>query len=80
MKSAFAQKDVVVFTVDLTSLKSQGWALLRSLGNHGIPTLPIYSAGSDTPWIANAYTADQVLAALDDARKNHAVGLAVSNK
>lgn len=68
VRSALAAKDVVPFLVDLTSRKDPGWELLGSLGQTGIPTLAIYTPGSDAPWVANAYTADQVITALDQAR------------
>ncbi len=68
VKSAFEQKDVVVFTVDLSSLKAPGWGHLRSLGKTGIPLLAIYAPNNDKPWLANAYTPDQVMAALTDSR------------
>ncbi len=68
VKSAFEQKDVVVFEVDLTSNKAPGWGLLRSLGKSGIPLLAVYTPGVDRPWDANAYTAGEVIGALDQAR------------
>lgn len=67
--SALAQKDIVVFTVDLTSNGSPGWQLLQDLGKIGIPLLAIYGPASDSPWQANAYTSDEVIAALTDARQ-----------
>jgi hypothetical protein len=41
--------------------------MLRDLGRTGIPLLAIYTPGEESPWLANAYTADQVMAALADA-------------
>ncbi|HWB18787.1 MAG TPA: thioredoxin family protein [Phycisphaerales bacterium] len=70
VKSAFEAKDIVVFTVDLSSSKAEGWELLRKLGKTGIPLLAIYSPDSDTPWQANAYSPEQVLEALADARSS----------
>lgn len=68
VSSALKQKDVVAFTVDLTSTSAPGWQMLRDLGKTGIPLLAIYPPGSDTPWLANAYTPDQVVEALEQAR------------
>lgn len=70
VKTAFANTDVVVFTVDLTSRKDPGWDFLHSLGQTGIPTLAVYTPGKDEPWVANAYTSEQVIEALAAARAN----------
>jgi thiol:disulfide interchange protein DsbD len=67
VKSALAQANVVGFTVDLTSTSAPGWQMLSDLGRTGIPLLAIYTPGEESPWLANAYTADQVMAALADA-------------
>jgi thiol:disulfide interchange protein DsbD len=68
VKPALAQPDVVLLTADLTSDAAPGHALMAQLGQTGIPLLAIYSPGQDQPWLANAYTSDQVIAALDRAR------------
>jgi thiol:disulfide interchange protein DsbD len=67
VKGALAESSVVGFTVDLTSTSAPGWQMLRDLGRTGIPLLAIYTPGEESPWLANAYTADQVMAALADA-------------
>ncbi len=66
--TALKQDDVALFTVDLTSNAAPGWETLRSLGKTGIPLLVIYSPDDDIPWMANAYTSDQVMSALSSAR------------
>lgn len=69
VKDELAADDVVTFTVDLTSTKAPGWELLRDeLGQTGIPLLVIYTPGEDQPWLQNAYTSEQVMNALNDAR------------
>lgn len=68
VKGLLLSDDVVPLKADLTSTKAPGWDKLKELGRTGIPTLAIYAPGSDTPWIASAYTADQVLAAVEAAR------------
>jgi len=69
-KSALSAGDVYLFEVDLTSRTDPGWAMLKSLGRTGIPTLAIYGPGlpANQPWISNAYTPDQVIAAVSQAR------------
>jgi len=67
--SALNADDVVKFTVDLTSTNAPGWDYLNELGHTGIPLLVIYSPDeTEAPWQSNAYTAQQVLNALEDAR------------
>lgn len=68
VRTALGSKDVVSFTVDLTSTEAPGWRMLRDLGRTGIPLLVIYTPGVDEPWQANAYTPQQVMEALDAAR------------
>lgn len=69
VRSELVKPDVVSFTVDLTSTKDPGWDFLRDeLGQTGIPLLAIYSPGDEEPWQSNAYTPQQVMAALNDAR------------
>jgi thiol:disulfide interchange protein len=69
VKSAFEKDDVVVFEVDLSSRSAPGWDALRGLGKTGIPLLAVYAPGEDAPWQANAYTADQVITAVEQARQ-----------
>lgn len=68
VRSAFDADDVVLIEVDLTSRRAPGWELLRSLGQTGIPLLTIQGPKQETPWLSNAYTAPQVLAAMQAAR------------
>jgi thiol:disulfide interchange protein len=68
VRAELANADVVKFTVDLTSRKAPGWQFLRDLGQTGIPLLAIYAPGRDEPWQSNAYTPQQVLSALAEAR------------
>lgn len=68
VKPALAQKDVVLLTADLSADSAPGHALLEALGQTGIPLLAIYSPGEASPWLANAYTAQQVIDALANAR------------
>ncbi|MCL4741852.1 MAG: thioredoxin family protein [Phycisphaerales bacterium] len=58
---------VVPMTADLTSTSAPGWDTLRDLGQTGIPLLVIDGPGLETPWLSNAYTAQQVMDALDRA-------------
>ncbi|MFG0286201.1 MAG: protein-disulfide reductase DsbD domain-containing protein [Phycisphaerales bacterium JB039] len=67
VKAALASDRVVSMTVDLTSRSAPGWKTLQALGQTGIPTLAIYTPGQDTPWIANNYTRQQVVEALQRA-------------
>jgi thiol:disulfide interchange protein len=76
VRSALNNDDVVKFTVDLTSTRAPGWEFLRELGQTGIPLLAIFTPGDDEPWQANAYTSQQVLAALEEARNAQADALA----
>jgi len=58
---------VVMFKVDLTSRKAKGWDKLREFGQTGIPTLVVLGGDLEQPWISNAYTSGQVVAALREA-------------
>lgn len=68
VKGELRSEGVVPLIADLTSTKAPGWGRLSELGRTGIPTLAIYGPGLDEPWVSNAYTSDQVLKALADAR------------
>lgn len=68
VKAALSSNDVVVMEVDLTSRKAPGWAKLTALGQTGIPLLVIQGPGLPQPWLSNAYTSEQVLAAMTQAR------------
>jgi thiol:disulfide interchange protein len=63
-------EDVVRMVVDLTADDAPGWKKLESLGQKGIPLLAIYTPGVEKPWLSNAYTSKQVMAALEAARAN----------
>ncbi len=76
VRSQLAKSDVVKFTVDLTSTRAPGWDFLNELGHTGIPLLVIYTPGRDEPWESNAYTSQQVMAALEQARTHRAETLA----
>ncbi|MEL7473866.1 MAG: thioredoxin family protein, partial [Planctomycetota bacterium] len=65
VKGRLAQDDIVTMTVDLTSTKAPGWDRLRELGQTGIPLLAVYGPAEDEPWLANNYTPQQVLGAID---------------
>lgn len=69
VRSALREKGVVTMTVDLTSTSAPGWDKLRSLGQTGIPTLAVYGPGLESgPVISNAYTSQQVLGWLAQAK------------
>ena len=61
---------VTPMVADLTSAKAPGWDKLRELGQTGIPALAVFGPGfpDGQPWIANGYTSDNVLDALERAR------------
>jgi len=66
--SELNRDDVVKFTVDLTSTTDPGWDYLHGLGQTGIPLLVVYTPSRDDPWQANAYTSQQVMDAVNNAR------------
>ena len=68
VKGLLLADDVVPLKADLTSTKAEGWDKLRDLGRTGIPTLVVFTPGGHEPWIASAYTSDQVVAAIEAAR------------
>ena len=68
VKGRLMSGDVVAFEVDLTSRSAPGWQKLKDLGQTGIPTLAVFGPGQDAgPWIANAYSAGQVMDAIAKA-------------
>lgn len=70
VKSALEKADTVLFEVDLTSNKAPGWDRLRDgFGQTGIPLLVVQGPGLKEPWLSNAYTSDQVMRALESARR-----------
>jgi len=68
VKEELLSSGVTPLVADLTSSKAPGWEKLRALGQTGIPTLAVYGPGLEEPWIANAYTPDQVMGAIERAR------------
>jgi thiol:disulfide interchange protein len=77
IKAEFAKDDTIMFKVDLTGNNPEGDQALKDLGRTGIPTLAIYGPGLETPWVANAYTIDQVVDAITRARgSGTSIGLA----
>lgn len=78
VRAEFAKDDTVMFKVDLTGDNPEGDQALRDLGRTGIPTLAIYGPGLKTPWVANAYTAEQVVDAIARARGKAIITQAVS--
>ncbi|MFG0244680.1 MAG: thioredoxin family protein [Phycisphaerales bacterium JB052] len=79
VKAEFAKDDTIMFKVDLTGSNPDGDQALKDLGRTGIPTLAIYGPGLETPWVANAYTIDQVVEAIRQARgEGLAIGLSTT--
>ncbi|MEM8836367.1 MAG: thioredoxin family protein, partial [Planctomycetota bacterium] len=68
VKPQLLSDQVVPITADLTSSSAPGWDFLRDLGQTGIPTLAVFGPGLERPWVANAYTSQQVLDAIERAR------------
>lgn len=68
VKSLLLGEGVLPLKADLTSTSAPGWDKLRDIGRTGIPTLVIFGPGLDDPWIASAYTSDQVVNAIERAR------------
>ncbi len=70
VRGRLAEDDrIVMFTADNTSRKAYGWELMREIGQTGIPLLAIWSPedAANDPWQSTAYTANQVIEALDQA-------------
>ncbi|MEO0482257.1 MAG: thioredoxin family protein [Planctomycetota bacterium] len=65
VKSRLLSGEVTPLVADLTSRKAPGWDKLRDLQQTGIPLLAVYGPGQAEPWLANAYTAEEVLRALE---------------
>lgn len=68
VKAQFAMDDTIMFKVDLTGTNPDGDRALKDLGRTGIPTLAIYGPGLKSPWVSSAYTPDQVVEAITQAR------------
>ncbi len=67
-RTAFNAKDVVLLVVDYTGENPSGEDFQRTLNRTGIPLLAVFGPGTSGPWLANAYTGDQVVAAMGQAR------------
>lgn len=69
VERALSQPGVVTLKADLTSRKDPGWAMLYGLGERGIPLLAVFAPGQEEPTFkSNAYTAEQVIEAVSQAR------------
>lgn len=68
VKSELLSSEVTPLVADLTSNSAPGWTKLSELGQAGIPLLVIYGPGLEEPWMANSYTPDTVLSALERAK------------
>lgn len=68
VKSLLLSPAVIPMSADLTAMSALGWDKLKALGQTGIPLLVIYEPGNPEPvWLSNAYTSDQVVAAITQA-------------
>lgn len=67
VKSKLRNQNIALFLVDLSATDAPGWKRLQELGQKGIPLLAIYTPGEQQPWLANNYTADTVMAAVNRA-------------
>ncbi len=68
-RSVLHADDVVMVKVDLTGSNPEGDRALADLNRTGIPTLAVLSPNKGTgPWVSSAYTADQVVGAIERAR------------
>ncbi len=67
VKSKLLSPGVVPLKADLTGRAAPGWQKLYDLGQTGIPALAIFGPGLEQPWIANGYTPEQVLRAIEQA-------------
>ena len=77
LKSELADDpNIVTFTADNTSRNAPGWALMKELGQTGIPLLAIWGPEDSllTPWQSNAYTASQVETAIAERAGTDASG------
>jgi len=68
VKKQLISAEVTPLVADLTSNSAPGWDKLSELGQAGIPLLVIYGPGLDEPWMANNYTPDMVLGAIERAK------------
>lgn len=68
VRSQLQASDTVMVKVDLTGKNPEGEAALHALGRTGIPTLAVFGPGLPEPWVSSAYTPDQVMRAIEQAR------------
>lgn len=59
---------VTPMKADLTTKRAPGWERLLAEGSRTIPLLVIRGPGLDEPWRSEAYTSDQVIEAVREAR------------
>lgn len=69
VSGALNGSDVVAMKVDLTGNNAEGKALMKSVDRVAIPLLAVFGPGRDEPFLSDAYTPQQVLDAVEDARK-----------
>ncbi|MFN0131610.1 MAG: thioredoxin family protein [Phycisphaerales bacterium] len=67
VKEAFRHPWVTAIKVDLTAPQAEGWAMLKELGEVGIPLLAVRGPGKPEGWKSNAYTVAQVVEAVNAA-------------
>jgi thiol:disulfide interchange protein len=68
VRALLQASDTVMVKVDLTGKNPEGEAALHALGRTGIPTLAVFGPGLPEPWVSSAYTPDQVIRAIEQAR------------
>lgn len=68
VRAQLQASDTVMVKVDLTGKNPEGEAALHALGRTGIPTLAVFGPGLPEPWVSSAYTPDQVVRAIEQAR------------
>ncbi len=59
---------VIALKIDLTRDNPQGKAMLKEVGRVAIPLLAVFGPGLPEPFLSDAYTPDQVVDALREAR------------
>jgi len=60
-------ESIVTFTADNSARSAAGWALMKELGQTGIPLLAIWGPADpeNMPWQSTAYTSNQVMSAVE---------------
>lgn len=72
INATLTRENLIAFRADLTNRKAPGYKLLAEFGEVGIPLLTVEGPGVDRAWKSNAYTVDQVIAAVDAASARRA--------